>query len=84
MMNAFVVAAVGMLVAALPCLVVVWRGRPMEAVVAYQTIGAIAVMVLLLLAEGFQRTGEFEFPVLLAVLMLGSGLVFVRFFERWL
>jgi multisubunit Na+/H+ antiporter MnhF subunit len=83
-MNAFVVAAVGMLVAALPCLIVVWRGSPMEAVVGYETIGAIAVMVLLLLAEGFQRSGEFEFPILLAVLMLGSGLVFVRFFERWL
>lgn len=83
-MNAFVVAAACMLVATLPCLLVVWRGGPMEAVVAYETIGAIAVMALLLLAEGFQRTGEFEFPVLLAVLLLGSGLVFVRFFERWL
>lgn len=83
-MNSFVIAAIAMIVAALPCLIVVWRGRPMEAVVAYETIGAIAVMVLLLLAEGFQRSGEFEFPVLLAVLMLGSGLVFVRFFERWL
>lgn len=83
-MNAFVVAAVCMLVAALPCLIVVWRGNAMEAVVAYETIGAIAVLVLLLFAEGFRRSGLFEFPILLAVLMLGSGLVFVRFFERWL
>jgi multisubunit Na+/H+ antiporter MnhF subunit len=83
-MNAFVVAALAMIVATLPCLIVVWRGSPIEAVVGYETIGAIAVMVLLLLAEGFQRSGEFELPILLAVLMLGSGLVFVRFFERWL
>ena len=41
-------------------------------------------MVLVLLAEGFRRTGEFELPVLLAVLLFGSGLVFVRFLERWL
>jgi multisubunit Na+/H+ antiporter MnhF subunit len=83
-MNVFVLAAIGLLVAAVPCLIVVWRGEAMEAVVAYQAIGSIAVMVLILLAEGFRRTGEFELPVLLAVLILGSGLVFVRFLERWL
>jgi multisubunit Na+/H+ antiporter MnhF subunit len=82
--NVFVLAAIGLLVAAIPCLIVVWRGEAMEAVVAYQAIGSIAVMVLVLLAEGFRRTGEFELPVLLAVLILGSGLVFVRFMERWL
>jgi multisubunit Na+/H+ antiporter MnhF subunit len=83
-MNVFVLAAIGMLAAAIPCLVVVWRGEVMEAVVAYEAIGSIAVMVLVLLAEGFRRSGEFELPVLLAVLILGSGLVFVRFLERWL
>ena len=41
-------------------------------------------MVLVLLAEGFRRSGEFELPVHLAVLMFGSGLVFVRALERWL
>ncbi|MFY9886689.1 MAG: hypothetical protein WAK71_00145 [Streptosporangiaceae bacterium] len=83
-MNVFVLAAIGMLVAVLPCLVVVWRGQTMEAVVAYEAIGSISVLTLILLAEGFRRTGEFELPVLLAVLLLGSGLVFVRFLERWL
>ena len=53
-------------------------------VVAYQFISSIVVMVLVLLAEGFGRSGEFELPVLLAVLMFGSGLVFVRALERWL
>lgn len=83
-MNFFVLAAIGMLLAAIPCLIVVWRGEPMEAVVAYEAIGSISVMVLILLAEGFRRTGEFELAELLAVLILGSGLVFVRFLERWL
>lgn len=83
-MNVFVLAAIGMLVAVLQCLVVVWRGQTMEAVVAYEAIGSISVLTLILLAEGFRRTGEFELPVLLAVLLLGSGLVFVRFLERWL
>jgi hypothetical protein len=37
----------------------------------------------MLLAEGFRRSGEFELAILLAVLLLGGGLVFVRFLERW-
>lgn len=78
-MIAFVLAAIGMLVAAVPCLIVVWRAEVMAAIVAYEALGAIAVMVLVLLAQGFQRSGEFELPVLMAVLILGSGLVFVRF-----
>ncbi len=83
-MNAFVVAAIVMLAAVIPCGIVLCRGTVMDAVVAYEAISAIAVMVLVLLAEGFRRPGEFELPVLLAVLLFGSGLVFVRLLERWL
>lgn len=83
-MNAFVVAAIVMLAALVPCGIVLLRGTIMDAVVAYEAISAIAVMVLILLAEGFRRPGEFELPVLLAVLLFGSGLVFVRMLERWL
>ncbi|HEX3489838.1 MAG TPA: monovalent cation/H+ antiporter complex subunit F [Streptosporangiaceae bacterium] len=83
-MNVFVIAAIAMLVAVIPCGIVACRGTLMDAVVAYEALSAIVVMVLALLAEGFKRPGEFEFPVILAVLMFGSGLVFVRFLERWL
>ena len=83
-MNAFVIAAIAMLVAVIPCGIVMVRGKVMEAVVAYEAISSIVIIVLVLLAEGFRRSGEFELPVLLAVLILGSGLVFVRFLERWL
>jgi multicomponent Na+:H+ antiporter subunit F len=83
-MNGFVIAAVAMLVAVVPCGIVLWRGQLMAAVVAYEAISSIMVMVLVLLAEGFRRPAEFELPVLLAVLLFGSGLVFVRFLERWL
>jgi multisubunit Na+/H+ antiporter MnhF subunit len=82
--NAFVVAAIAMLVAIVPCGFLLVRGTIMDAIVAYEAITAITVMVLILLAEGFRRSGEFELPVLLAVLMFGSGLVFVRLLERWL
>ncbi|MBV9160609.1 MAG: hypothetical protein JO281_03405 [Pseudonocardiales bacterium] len=83
-MSGFVAAAIGMLLGMIPLGVVAWRGTVLEAVVAYEVISSIAVMVLVLLSQGFGRSAEFELPVLLAVLLLGSGLVFVRTLERWL
>lgn len=83
-MNAFVIAAIAMLIGTIPCFVVIWRGSVMQAVVAYEAVSSIAIMVLVLLAVGFGRFGEMELPVLLAVLLFGSGLVFVRVLERWL
>ena len=47
-------------------------------------IGMLVLLILILLPEGFRRGSEFELPLLLALLLLGSGLVFARFFERWL
>jgi hypothetical protein len=82
--NAFVVAAIAMLVAVIPCGIVMLRGKIMEAVVAYEAVGSIIIIVLVLLAQGFRRSGEFELPVLLGLLILGGALVFVRFLERWL
>ena len=83
-MTGFAVAAVAMLAGVVPCGVVMCRGTVMEALVAYEVVSSIAVMVLILLAQGFARPAEFELPVLLAVLLFGSGLVFARALERWL
>jgi multisubunit Na+/H+ antiporter MnhF subunit len=83
-MTAFIVAAIAMLIGVIPCGIVMIRGKIMEAVVAYEVISSIAVIVLVLLCQGFRRSSLFELPVLLAVLLFGSGLVFVRALERWL
>ncbi|MGD0068503.1 MAG: monovalent cation/H+ antiporter complex subunit F [Streptosporangiaceae bacterium] len=77
-MTAFVAAAIAMLIGIIPAGVVLCRSNLMAAVVAYEFITSVMVMVLALLAQGFQRSGLFELAVLLAVLMFGSGLVFVR------
>ena len=82
-MTAFVIAAIAMLAALIPLGVVLCRTRVMSAVVAYEAISSVAVLVLVLLAEGFGRPGEFELAAVLAALLLGSGLVFARFLERW-
>jgi len=81
--SSFVIAAIAMLAALIPLGVVLCRAELMSAVVAYEAIGSVAVLVLMLLAEGFRRSGEFELAILLAVMLLGGGLVFVRFLERW-
>lgn len=83
-MSAFVIAAIAMLVGVIPCGIVMCRGEAMDALVAYEGISAIIIMVLALLAEGFRRFAEFELPILLALLLFGSALVFVRALERWL
>jgi hypothetical protein len=83
-MTGFIVTAIAMLISVIPCGIVICRGKVMEALVAYEVISSIAVKLLVLLAQGVRRPAEFELPVLLAVLLLGSGLVFVRALERWL
>jgi hypothetical protein len=80
----FLLSAVAMLASIFLLGPVLWRGTVMDAVVAYEAATSIVVMVLILLPEGFQRTGLFELPVLMALLLLGSGLVFVNTLERWL
>jgi multisubunit Na+/H+ antiporter MnhF subunit len=84
MSGSFLVAAIAMLGCLVPAGIVVIRGTAADAVVGYEFVTGVLVMVFALLAEGFGRPGLFEFPVLLAVLMYGSGLVFVRSLERWL
>lgn len=83
-MTSFVIAAVAMLIALAPAGITLARGTLGDAVVGFELITSVAVMVFALLAEGFKRPSLFEFPVILAVLLFGSGLVFVRALERWL
>ncbi len=83
-MTSFVVAAIAMLIALAPAAVTLARGTLADAVIGFELVTSVAVMVFALLAEGFKRPSLFEFPVIVAVLLFGSGLVFVRALERWL
>lgn len=84
MTVSFVVAAIAMLIAMAPAGVTIARGTLADAVIGFEFITSVAVMVFALLAEGFKRPSLFEFPVIVALLLFGSGLVFVRALERWL
>jgi multisubunit Na+/H+ antiporter MnhF subunit len=81
---AFTAAAIAMLICLIPAGIVIARDDLPAAVVGYEFITAVMVMVLALLAQAFGRSGLFELAVLLALLMFGSGLVFVRALEGWL
>jgi multisubunit Na+/H+ antiporter MnhF subunit len=83
-MISFIAAAIAMLLALVPAGVIMIRGTLADAVVGYEFITTVTVMILALLVEGFKRPSLFELPVLLAVLLYGGGLVFVRALERWL
>jgi multisubunit Na+/H+ antiporter MnhF subunit len=82
--TAFIIAAIAMLIALIPAGVIMARGTLADAVIGYEFITTVMVLVLALIVEGFGRSGLFELPVLLALLLYGSGLVFVRSLERWL
>jgi multisubunit Na+/H+ antiporter MnhF subunit len=82
--SSFVIAAIAMLVALVPAGVIIIRGTMADAVVGFEFITSVAVLIFALLAEGFKRPSLFEFPVILALLLFGGGLVFVRALERWL
>ena len=84
MTVAFLAAAAAMLLALVPAGVIIARGDPAEAVVSYELVTSVAVMVLALLAQAFGRAALFEFPVIMAVLLYGSGLVFAHSLEEWL
>jgi len=84
MVYAFISAAIVMLIALIPAGIVLVRGKLADAVIAYEFITSVVVMILVLVVQGFQRPSLFELPVLLALLLFGSGLVFVRAIERWL
>jgi multicomponent Na+:H+ antiporter subunit F len=82
--NAWLVAAVALLVGLVPCAVVCFRGTPMERLVGLELAGNVDTLILLVLAEGYHQAVFFDLAVVLALLSFAGGLVFARFLERWL
>ena len=83
-MNAFLTAAMVLLIGFVPVGVVCLRGRAIDGVVALELGGALATSILLCLAEGFRRSSYFDVPIVCAVLTWVSGLLFARFLGRHL
>lgn len=83
-MNAFTIAALGLLAGYIPLGIVVLRAREIDALVALELCGVLATLCLMCLGEGFHRGIYFDVPVIAAALTWIGGLVFARFFGRYL
>jgi multisubunit Na+/H+ antiporter MnhF subunit len=81
--NAFLVAATILLLGLVPLGAVAVVRRPIDGVVALEAAGALMVLVLLCLAEGFHRSSYFGVAVVAALMSWIGGLVFARFLGRW-
>jgi multicomponent Na+:H+ antiporter subunit F len=83
-MNVWLIAATVLLLGLIPCGVVCLTAPVMDRLVALQLAGVVSTLVLLLLAQGFQRPSYIDLALTLAVLSFTGGLTFARFLERWL
>ena len=83
-MNFWLVAATVLLFALLPCGWTTLRGKPEQRLVGLEMTGVVCTLLLMLLAEGFNRLPFFDLALALAIMAFGGGLVFARFLERLL
>jgi multicomponent Na+:H+ antiporter subunit F len=82
--NLWLLAAAGMMLSLVPCIITCLRGKPMERLVGLEMAGVVTTLLLALLSQGFHRIPFYDLALTLALLSFGSGLVFARFLERWL
>jgi multisubunit Na+/H+ antiporter MnhF subunit len=81
-MNEWEIAAVVLMGATLPCLLVCVFAGAIDALAALELSSTIAISVLMLLAEGFHRQPFIDLAVVLALVSLIGGLAFARLMER--
>jgi multicomponent Na+:H+ antiporter subunit F len=82
--NAWLVAAMVLLVGLVPLLVVCVRNSALDALVALELASTVTTLVLLLLAQGYRRDPFFDLALVSALLSFAGALTFARFLERWL
>jgi len=80
--SAWELAALGLLVALMPCGLVCARAPTMDRLVALQLATNIASLLLLVLARVYERSIYFDVALVLAVLSFPGTLLFVRLLER--
>lgn len=83
-MTAWGIAAAFLMLSLIPCGAVCLRAEPVDRVVGLEMTSVVTSLLLMVLAELTHRVAFFDLAVALAVLSFGGGLVFARFFERWL
>jgi multicomponent Na+:H+ antiporter subunit F len=80
--NEWLIAAIVLIAALLPCLVVAAREPLVDGLVGLELAGMLAALALLLLAEGFHRQPFADLAIVLALLSFAGSLAYARFLER--
>ena len=80
-MNLWLLATIALLPALLASTWVTFRGDSASRLVGLEYAGLVAVLMLALLAQGFNRPEFIDVALALGLLAFGGGLVFVRFLE---
>ena len=84
-MNAWLAGTLALSAGLLPCAAVALRADDvMERLVALEMASVLLTLALATLAEAMQRPIFLDLALTQALLSFGGGLVFARFFERWL
>jgi multisubunit Na+/H+ antiporter MnhF subunit len=84
-MNIWLISAISLLLAFLPCAVVVLHSHDlMDQFIATLLAGVVTVMVMMLIAQGLNRPSFLDLAAVLALLAFPSCLLFARFLGRWL
>lgn len=84
-MTPWLAATIAICAGLVPCAAVCLRAPgTLARVVGLEAAGALTSLALILLAEEMQRSLFLDLGLTLALLSYGGGLVFARFFERWL
>ena len=83
-MNEWVIGAVVLGFALIPCLAVCLLAPPPDGLVALEVAGVLVSTILMLLSEGFHRQPFIDLAVVLAPMSLVGALAFARVMERHL
>jgi multisubunit Na+/H+ antiporter MnhF subunit len=83
-MNLWLLATVGLMLGLVPCAIVLVRARTTERLVAVQLAGSLTTVILLLLSVGYRQPSFADLALTSALLSYPAGLLFAKFFERWL
>jgi multicomponent Na+:H+ antiporter subunit F len=83
-MNAWLIAAAVLTLGLVPCGIVCLRGRTMDRLVALELTGLLTALLVVLLAEGYDRPSLYDLALALAFQSFPSTMVFAHFLERWL
>lgn len=83
-MNIWFLATGVLLLALVPCAIVVFRAAPLDRLVALELAGTITTLLILTLAQGLGRPAVFDVALALALLSVPGTLVYAYFLERWL